>query len=200
MAAVKQELNHERPVVLVVDDDAGVLKFITRVVGLSNQAFSASCVREAEAILATQPVRAIVCDHHLAGEEGLSFLTRVSSTHPAVARILITGDVQTDLLLDAINRGHLFRFLVKPVSAGDLTRTVEEALLHNTRQHTELLHAQRRPSLATIPKLVGLALVGLVLMLVAILALGIAVFLVLYFFKSALGIDLLPNAHLSDFL
>jgi hypothetical protein len=31
-------------------------------------------------------------------------------------------------------------------------------------------------------------------------ALGLLAFLLLYFFKSAIGIDLLPNTHLSDLL
>jgi CheY-like chemotaxis protein len=195
-----QDTNEGNRHVLIVDDDKGILSLFSRILSPAHQVLTASSVQEAESMLLSHPIQVIVCDHHMEGENGLSFLSRLRDSHPAMQRILITGDVQTDLLLEAINQGHLFRFLVKPTTAKDLIHAVDHAFEHYAATRRRERRAKVLLTLTHTPKLIGLAIIGLLLLFIAILLLGTLIFLVLYFFKSALGIDLMPNTHLPDLL
>jgi response regulator RpfG family c-di-GMP phosphodiesterase len=42
-------------------------------------------------------------------------------------RILVTGYMKPEMLLRSVNEAGLFRYLLKPVSIGELTRVVQEA-------------------------------------------------------------------------
>lgn len=187
-------------IVLIVDDDPSIVEVLSRMLSSTNRVLTTSCVLDAEAVLRSQPVQVILCDHHLEGEQGLSFLTRLAKSHPAIQRILVTGDVNVELLMDSINKGQIFRFLVKPLRNSDVTQTVEEALAEYRSFGYRKSRARFRLNMANVTKLLGLAFFGLFLVFIAILLLGTLAFLLLYLFKSAIGIDLLPNTHLPDLL
>jgi DNA-binding NtrC family response regulator len=183
-----------------VDDDPLVIQTLTHTLTPHYQTLSAACVKDAEIIIQSQPIHVLLCDHHMEGEEGLSFLGRIKESHPSIQRILITGDVNTELLLEAINKGLLFRFLAKPFTPREALQMVDDAFLHHTALQKQERLAQIRLNIANAAKLAGLAIAGILVMLIAFLILGTLIFLLLYFFKSALGIDLLPNRHLSDLI
>ncbi|MEI8139609.1 MAG: response regulator [bacterium] len=192
--------DQDKRIVLIVDDDPIILQLLNTLLGSSNQVFTASTVRDAQTILLSQPVQVILCDHHLEDEKGLTFLTRVAKSNPLIQRILVTGDIKTELLLDAINKGHLFRFLVKPFRNNEVIQLVEEAFMQYKVAGRRENLARIRLNISNAGKLISLAVIGILLLFIAILALGTLAFLILYFFKSALGIDLLPNTHLPDLI
>lgn len=186
--------------VLVVDDEDHILGLVRNALASRYQVLCAHDVQEAEAVLGAQPVQVVMCDQHMPGEKGLSFLSRIRYTHPETARILLTGGSDTPLVLDAINRGGVCRYLVKPASVDDLRQAVALAL-------TEYAAVRPAPAPGTDPSedeaprpaqvWGGLLLTGLGGLL-AVLVLGMLVLLVLYFLKSALGFDLFPSMHLKD--
>jgi len=207
--------SHKEGRVLVVDDDEGVRDMLCAALSRRYKTFCAQSAEEAEVLLRDNPVHVIVCDHKLNGEHGLSFLERLRVSLPLVQRILITGHTEPSLLLDAINRSGVLRYLVKPVSIPDLYKAVETAMCEHAsaRQHrfaaqdNEDLRASLQNILSNprhvdaqedspiqkwVLLLLGLAALALVV--------GIAVLLVLYYLKSALGIDIFPSKHLQDFL
>jgi DNA-binding NtrC family response regulator len=192
--------DHGKRTVLIVDDDPSILELLSTILGPSHRILTSACALEAETILQSQPVQVILCDHHMDGEEGLAFLTRIAKAYPSIPKVLVTGDVQTELLLEAINKGHLFRFLVKPFKASQVVQVVEDALAYHQAAGRRKPPVRFHLNMANAAKLLGVAVFGLFLMFIAIVALGLLAFLLLYFFKSAIGIDLLPNTHLSDLL
>jgi two-component system, probable response regulator PhcQ len=73
------------------------------------------------------------------GMSGSEFLALVYQRYPETVRIILTGHADLELALRAINQGHIYRFLVKPVNDMELKVTIRQAI-----QHKELIMESRR--------------------------------------------------------
>ncbi len=141
--------------VLIVDDDPDVLAALNST--LQRPDYIVVCCTSAEDALVQierQAFAAVIADQHMPGIHGLELLERVRSLQPDASRLLITGMLQVDTLIGAINKGEIFRFIGKPWSRSEVVATVENAvqryelLLENRRLQasTQELNAQLRSS------------------------------------------------------
>jgi response regulator RpfG family c-di-GMP phosphodiesterase len=151
-------MNKESPQVqhvLIVDDDPDVLAALNST--LQRPDYIVVCCTSAEDALVQierQAFAAVIADQHMPGIHGLELLERVRSLQPDASRLLITGMLQVDTLIGAINKGEIFRFIGKPWSRSEVVATVENAvqryelLLENRRLQasTQELNAQLRSS------------------------------------------------------
>jgi response regulator RpfG family c-di-GMP phosphodiesterase len=58
---------------------------------------------------------------------GVELLNQIRSGHPQAIRMLFTGYADLDSIIQAINQGHIFKFLKKPWQPEDLEAAVREA-------------------------------------------------------------------------
>ena len=58
---------------------------------------------------------------------GLEFFRQVRILQPNASRVLLTGVVDVDTIIEAINQGEVYRFLVKPWLRDELLATVRDA-------------------------------------------------------------------------
>ncbi len=72
---------------------------------------------------------------------GLEFFTKAKDIQPDASRILITGVLTLKVVIDAVNKGEIFRFLAKPWMREELIATVRNAV-----QRFQLLTANNRLS------------------------------------------------------
>jgi two-component system CheB/CheR fusion protein len=118
----------EAPVVIIVDDDKHICDGVRRLFeksGTSVEDFATS-----EAFLAAyQPSReaCLLIDSNLPGMPGLELLQRVKTLDHHVPAIMITGDGDVHMAVDAMKAG-AFDFLEKPFSPAELLATVDRAL------------------------------------------------------------------------
>jgi len=63
--------------------------------------------------------------------KGSEFLAEVNKLNPDIIRIMLTGYANISNAIDAVNKGHIFRFLTKPCDTTTLVYTINEGL----RQH-----------------------------------------------------------------
>jgi response regulator RpfG family c-di-GMP phosphodiesterase len=131
--------------ILLVDDDADVLAALTATLGGGNYQI-VGCTGGEEALLQMESheFAAVIADQHMPGMKGLEFLDRVRAVQPDASRLLITGMLQVETVVAAINQGEIFRFIPKPWSRGEVVATVENAV-----QRYALLLENRRLSTAT---------------------------------------------------
>lgn len=86
----------------------------------------------------------VISDQRMPEMTGLEFLQEVRRLTPQTARILITGVLRLNTVVDAINQGEIFRFLAKPWLREELIATAENAYQHfllqrrNTNLQSEL--------------------------------------------------------------
>jgi DNA-binding NtrC family response regulator len=82
-------------------------------------------------LLASHDVQVILCDQRMPGMNGTEFLSRAKDMYPDTIRLMLTGYAELDSVLDAINRGAIFRFFTKPWDDESIRHHIREAF----RQH-----------------------------------------------------------------
>jgi diguanylate cyclase (GGDEF)-like protein len=113
---------------LLLDDEENVLRSLARLFRRDGyQILTASSVREAFDLLASQAVQVIVSDQRMADLDGTEFLTRVRDLYPDTIRMVLSGYTDLETITDAINRGAIYRFLTKPWDDDELRGHIRDA-------------------------------------------------------------------------
>ena len=91
----------------------------------------------------------VASDQLMPEMDGTTFLRDVHERWPDTVRILMTGYVETDIMIKAINHGSVFRFVTKPWEISDLKLSVKDAiaqyrLVSEHRELTRLTEEQNR--------------------------------------------------------
>jgi response regulator RpfG family c-di-GMP phosphodiesterase len=117
--------------VLLVDDEQKILSSLTRELfelEICDVVTAQSGMEGLEVIKNTPNIMVIVSDYHMPGMDGIQFLNEAQKISPDSTRIMLTGAAGLDMAIQAINFGHLFRFLVKPCSAEVLIPTIKAGI------------------------------------------------------------------------
>jgi response regulator RpfG family c-di-GMP phosphodiesterase len=86
----------------------------------------------------------IISDQRMPMLSGLELLSKARQIQPNTTRILITAVLSLDTVIDAINQGEIYRFIVKPWLREELIVTLKNAV-----QRYELLRQNERLQAAT---------------------------------------------------
>lgn len=100
--------------VLYVDDEPTHLRLFRLVFADEFTIRTARSAEEALRILDAEPVALLLADQRMPGMSGIALAERVKRSHPHVIRMIVTGYVDTDAALEAINRGEVYRFISRP--------------------------------------------------------------------------------------
>jgi len=121
--------------ILLVEDDPMVLMALSSTLAHENlTVVDCSSPVLALEIVKKRPFAVIISDHLMPEMTGLDFLVECRRIQPNVSRILLTAVLNLPTIVDAINRGEIYRFIAKPWVREDLVATV-----HNAIQRYELL-------------------------------------------------------------
>jgi len=116
-------------VILFVDDDENILSALVRQLRRRYHIHVANCAEEAlEKLPSTGPYAVVVSDLRMPGMDGVEFLSRVRRRSPETVRIMLTGYADLEVSMAAVNDGHVFRFLTKPVAPDQLIKALDAAL------------------------------------------------------------------------
>jgi diguanylate cyclase (GGDEF)-like protein/PAS domain S-box-containing protein len=122
--------------VLVVDDDIEVLAALHRLFRRDGyRVLTAASPAEGFELLALYPVHVILCDQRMPAMNGTEFLSKVKELYPDTIRIILSGDTRVDEVLDAINRGAVYRFYTKPLVDAELREHLRQAFRHYWAAH-----------------------------------------------------------------
>jgi response regulator RpfG family c-di-GMP phosphodiesterase len=127
-----------KPPILVVDDEEMVLTVLRETLQQAHyDVVTSGDPREALEELRKQEFSVIITDQRMPGLSGLQLLAQARELRPNMTRILITAVLNLDTVIDAINKGEIFRFIVKPWLREEFLATVQngvqryELLCHN---------------------------------------------------------------------
>jgi two-component system, probable response regulator PhcQ len=117
--------------ILLVDDEPHITEALKRALRKEPYTFlTAISAAEAETLLATHSVDAIISDEQMPGISGSEFLTRARKNYPNAIRMILSGQASLEAAVRAINEGEVYRFFLKPVNPTDLAFTLRQALEH----------------------------------------------------------------------
>ncbi|MBU0690262.1 response regulator [bacterium] len=115
--------------ILLVDDDPNVIASLKRLLHWGNYTVdNASDGRQAIEMLREKPADLIICDEQMPGPRGIQVLRYIREQWPETVRIMLTGCLDTELALRAVNEGEAYRLLAKPWNDADLLVAIKQGL------------------------------------------------------------------------
>ncbi len=113
---------------LYVDDDRQNLFLFTTLVNQDYRVFTADNGREALSLLKKHSIQVVFADQRMPEMNGIQLLEAVSRDFPEIIRILVTGYADIDVVIDAINRGSVYRYISKPWDNDELLTIIKNAV------------------------------------------------------------------------
>jgi len=127
--------------VLVVDDDAGIRKTLSRI--LEKEGYLVETVENGEqAIEASKKsfFNVALIDIRLPHMEGTELLDRLKETEPKMAKIIITGYPSLKNAVEAVNKG-ADGYVLKPFDAGKLLIIIRK---HSKKQRESMKYSEKK--------------------------------------------------------
>ena len=116
-----------RHTILVVDDEPDVVQSVKDLLRLDYKVVGTTRPDEALSILEQQPIDVVMTDQRMPEMTGVQFLSRVKGPCPEATRLLFTGYADIRAVIDAINEGHVYRYITKPWDPDELQAIIREA-------------------------------------------------------------------------
>lgn len=128
--------------VLCVDDEQNILHSLKRLLRKEGyRLLTASSGQEGLKILRENEIHVVISDQRMAEMSGVEFLAKVKEEFPDAIRIILTGYTEVDSITDAINKGHIYKFFLKPWNDQNLKLEIRQALdQYELVQDNKLLH------------------------------------------------------------
>jgi response regulator RpfG family c-di-GMP phosphodiesterase len=118
--------------ILLVDDESKVLSSLSRELFEEDICDIKTAQSGLEALeLLKQDISnlaVIISDYHMPGMNGIDFLAQARLICPDATRIILTGAGDLEMAVDAINRGNIYRFLIKPCSTDVFIVAVKDGI------------------------------------------------------------------------
>ena len=100
--------------VLYIDDDLIMLENFKILFKNHFEIIITDCVKKARIIIEEDEIQIIICDQRMKETSGVEFFTEIIKEHPNPIRILLTAFTDIDVVIDAINYGHIYQYIRKP--------------------------------------------------------------------------------------
>lgn len=117
--------------IMLVDDEVNILKalqrLLTRTMGdirieiFDDPGVALACASETGFDL-------VLSDYRMPDMDGVTFLSHVKKVQPDTVRLLLSAQADMQVLVEAINRAEIYRFLAKPWNEAELVPTLQAAL------------------------------------------------------------------------
>lgn len=133
--------------ILLVDDEVGVTNALRRSLRREGYEITAcNSGQEALVTLKTETFDMLISDHRMPGMSGVELTRLCRDRYPDMMRLMLTGQVDAQMAIEAINQGEVYRFITKPWDDVELKVTLWMAFeqLDLLRENRRLLALVRR--------------------------------------------------------
>ncbi len=136
---------------LVVDDESYLLSPLSGLLANDFEVLTADSGESAQRILSARPIDIVLSDQKMPRMTGVQLLEWVRHHSPRTVRLLMTGYAEHEDAVEAINRGQVYYYLLKPWRIEELLQILrnaaekfqlerrQESLLEELRQHKLML-------------------------------------------------------------
>lgn len=139
-------MDFQNNTILLVDDEQAILNSLKRLLRpLKCKVIATVSPVEALTILDQQTVDMVISDMRMPEMGGECFLEKVAFKYPETERIVISGYADAQAAIDAINRGKISRFILKPWEDEDVLKVVRKGFeLATLKQENQRLENETR--------------------------------------------------------
>jgi response regulator RpfG family c-di-GMP phosphodiesterase len=126
--------------VLYIDDEPHNLTAFKAAFRRDFNIFVADSAKNAHKVIEENDIHIILSDQRMPVMTGIEFFESIIEIHPEPIRILITGYTDINAVVDAINRGQVYKYLTKPWNEDDIRIFVTTAyeVFNLRRRNAEL--------------------------------------------------------------
>ena len=137
----EQQPEREKIKVLIVDDEERNLSVFQALFRREFDVTTANSGKEAIDILDSgKKVHVIITDQRMPEMTGIEFLQNILQKHNKPIRVLLTGYSDINAVIDAINKGEVYRYLNKPFEKEDMKMLINNAYeIYYLREKAEKL-------------------------------------------------------------
>ena len=124
---------------LVVDDEPAITLTIADLLRRRYRVLTSTGGEAAQALWRSNDVAVILSDQRMPGITGVELLSRSADEQEDTTRLLMTGYTDIEAIVLAVNKGKIYRYLVKPWQPDELEIVIDQAF-----EHHRLLRDRRR--------------------------------------------------------
>jgi sigma-B regulation protein RsbU (phosphoserine phosphatase) len=132
-----------RAKILVIDDEAGMLRAVERILSPEHDVTSASTPAEGLTLVHSTNPDLVICDIGMPRMDGFEVMQRLKQTHPELDVILMTGMSDPDTHMVRAIRERAFYFIEKPFNREVMRTLVERCLELRRLREAEKMHRAR---------------------------------------------------------
>jgi diguanylate cyclase (GGDEF)-like protein len=134
---------------LVVDDEPYILPTLSALLSGTFDVLTADSAEAAQQVFATRDIDLVLTDQRMPRMTGTQLLEWVRERSPKTVRLLMTGYAELEDAVEAINRGQVYYYLLKPWRTEELQHILRNAAekFGLERSREELLEELRRLNL-----------------------------------------------------
>lgn len=139
-------MSQPRCSLLVVDDEQYIQDILAALLADRFEVYTAGSAAAARVIFSKHSIDLILSDQRMPGESGAELLGWVRENSPRTICMMMTGFTDFDNTVQAVNRGQLFRIILKPWRSDELLTILDSAArtYHIQRSHDKLLEDLRQ--------------------------------------------------------
>ncbi len=124
--------NEHTVLIMIVDDEEHTTITLSHLLSPYYDVLTAGNGQEALELIQTHPnpedIHLILCDQRMPRMNGVDFLEKSRAIIPNAIRIVLTAYTDIQIIIDAINRAQIYKFILKPFDKDDLLLTIQRAL------------------------------------------------------------------------
>ena len=113
--------------VLYVDDEPNNLISFKANYREFFEVYTAESAEAGRKILNENEIHVLITDQRMPVQSGVQFLESVLKEQPQIIRIILTGYADLETVVEAINKGQIYKYILKPFDFDDLKATIESA-------------------------------------------------------------------------
>ena len=136
------ETTQQRSVVLVIDDEPGIVELLTEILQDKFKVHAATNAQTALQYLASEPVDVIISDQRMPDYSGVELLKKSIELSPESERILITAYADLQNVIQSINEAKVSYYLTKPIDPQQIKLVAGQAaeITRLRRDNSSLMH------------------------------------------------------------
>ncbi len=120
-------MNKDKINVLYVDDEPNNLVSFNANFRKEFNIYTAGSAAEGRAMLNSNDIHVLITDQRMPDVTGVQFLESIIKDHPFPVRIILTGYSEIETVIEAINKGHIFKYILKPFNVDELKLVIHNA-------------------------------------------------------------------------
>ncbi len=141
------------PPILYIDDEQDNLTVFYSAFRRDFKVHLANSALEGLEIMKKQNIHLVIADQRMPEMTGIEFLEKIKLKYPDCIRMVLTGFTDVEAIIQAINKGRVYRYITKPWSKDELKLSIDRALeTYNLKQQNIKLFTDLEEANQTLEK------------------------------------------------